>query len=258
MLDVHPPHEAAHSWKDFFVHIATIVVGLLIAIGLEQTVEAIHHHDQRKEFQRRMDATVGANRKLDARDIHQLVTMRAYLLELRSAIIARRSGKPITSEPAPADRRLATEIRLASLAPYEAAQANGTVALLPGDQISLYNRVALQRGILHDTLMLWYRDILAFESFNERFLDSRGAAEIGFTITNPDLSRFSPSELTEDLTLVSMLIKEDDVLINRLELFDRQFQLIQSGAKDDDNILVDDQGFNNDPQSGDNTPLVQP
>ena len=39
MLDVHPPHEAAHSWKDFLIHIATIVVGVLIAIGLEQTVE---------------------------------------------------------------------------------------------------------------------------------------------------------------------------------------------------------------------------
>jgi hypothetical protein len=37
MLGVHPPHAAAHSWKDFFVHIATISVGLLIAIGLEQT-----------------------------------------------------------------------------------------------------------------------------------------------------------------------------------------------------------------------------
>jgi len=35
MLDVHPPHEAAHTWKDFFIHIATIVVGLLIAIGGE-------------------------------------------------------------------------------------------------------------------------------------------------------------------------------------------------------------------------------
>jgi hypothetical protein len=32
MLDIHPPHEAAHSWRDFFIHIATICVGLLIAI----------------------------------------------------------------------------------------------------------------------------------------------------------------------------------------------------------------------------------
>ncbi|MGH8335618.1 MAG: hypothetical protein ACRETL_02060 [Gammaproteobacteria bacterium] len=42
MLDVHPPHEAARTWTDFFIHIATIVVGLLIAIGLEQAVERIH------------------------------------------------------------------------------------------------------------------------------------------------------------------------------------------------------------------------
>ena len=32
---------AAHGWRDFFVHIATIVIGLLIALGLEQSAEAI-------------------------------------------------------------------------------------------------------------------------------------------------------------------------------------------------------------------------
>jgi hypothetical protein len=39
MLDVQPPHHAATSLRDFFVHIATIVIGLLIAIGLKQGVE---------------------------------------------------------------------------------------------------------------------------------------------------------------------------------------------------------------------------
>jgi hypothetical protein len=32
MLDVHPPDEAVHTWKAFLIHIATIVVGLLIAV----------------------------------------------------------------------------------------------------------------------------------------------------------------------------------------------------------------------------------
>ena len=45
MLDVHVPHPT-HTWKDFFIHIATIVVGLLIAIALEQTVEYLHHRQQ--------------------------------------------------------------------------------------------------------------------------------------------------------------------------------------------------------------------
>ncbi len=39
MLDVHPPEHTPHTWRDFFLHIATIVIGLLIAIGLEQSVE---------------------------------------------------------------------------------------------------------------------------------------------------------------------------------------------------------------------------
>src|SRR6202034_2622615 len=46
MLDVHAPHEALHTWKGFFIHIATIVVGLFIAVALEQLVEAINRHHE--------------------------------------------------------------------------------------------------------------------------------------------------------------------------------------------------------------------
>ncbi|MGA7156074.1 MAG: hypothetical protein WBY53_04470 [Acidobacteriaceae bacterium] len=46
MLDIHAPHETTHTWKDFFIHVATICVGLLIAIALEQSVEYIHHRHQ--------------------------------------------------------------------------------------------------------------------------------------------------------------------------------------------------------------------
>ena len=51
MLDVHPAHHAASTWRDFFIHIATIVLGLLIAVGLEQTVEYIHHRHQLQQLE---------------------------------------------------------------------------------------------------------------------------------------------------------------------------------------------------------------
>jgi hypothetical protein len=46
MLDVHAPHAPVHSWREFFIHIATIVIGLCIAVGIEQIVEWIHHRHQ--------------------------------------------------------------------------------------------------------------------------------------------------------------------------------------------------------------------
>ena len=44
MLDVHPPHEPVHGWRDFLLHILTITIGLLIALLLEAMVEHWHHH----------------------------------------------------------------------------------------------------------------------------------------------------------------------------------------------------------------------
>ena len=41
--DIHPPQQAAHSWRDIFIHLATITVGLFIALSLEGCVEWQHH-----------------------------------------------------------------------------------------------------------------------------------------------------------------------------------------------------------------------
>lgn len=69
MLDIHPPHEAAHTWKDFFIHIATIVIGLLIAIGLEQTVEYFHHRHQVHRMEDAVRSEQSENRSNIVRDL---------------------------------------------------------------------------------------------------------------------------------------------------------------------------------------------
>jgi hypothetical protein len=66
MLDVHPPHGPTQTWKDFFLHIATITVGLLIAVGLEQTVEFFHHRHQMAEAREALRTEYEKNRKLFA------------------------------------------------------------------------------------------------------------------------------------------------------------------------------------------------
>jgi hypothetical protein len=49
MLDVHAPHESVHTWKSFFIHIAIITIGLLIAICLEKAVEFFNHRHGARE-----------------------------------------------------------------------------------------------------------------------------------------------------------------------------------------------------------------
>jgi hypothetical protein len=49
VLDVHPPEQEIHTMKDFFLHLLTITVGLLIALGLENAAEAFHHRHQREQ-----------------------------------------------------------------------------------------------------------------------------------------------------------------------------------------------------------------
>jgi hypothetical protein len=90
MLDVHPPHHPTHGWRDFFIHIATIVVGLLIAIGLEQTVEAIHHRREAAELREALHGETAEILK-DSRDTdvalssyHQWLTHR--IEQVRAAV----------------------------------------------------------------------------------------------------------------------------------------------------------------------------
>jgi hypothetical protein len=51
MIDIHDAHHAASTWKEFFIHIATIVLGLVIAVGLENTVEYFHRQSERRQLE---------------------------------------------------------------------------------------------------------------------------------------------------------------------------------------------------------------
>jgi hypothetical protein len=80
MLDVHAPHEGVRTWKDFFIHIATIVIGLLIAIGLEQTVEVFHHRHQVAEARAALRLELDQNRHAYADRISEFRRQTAALL----------------------------------------------------------------------------------------------------------------------------------------------------------------------------------
>ena len=50
-MEVHPPEHPIFTWKQFFIHMATVCLGLLIALGLEQSVDALHRQHQRHQLE---------------------------------------------------------------------------------------------------------------------------------------------------------------------------------------------------------------
>ena len=133
MLDVHAPHQPTHTWKDFFIHIATIVVGLLIAIGLEQTVEYFHELHQLHELRR----GALADARLYLHDVDQLRAVNAQQIgdlttrieQVRQALAQHKTPPAPVYKPVPGTNT----VRLGNL---DAAKASGLVHLLSEDEIS--------------------------------------------------------------------------------------------------------------------------
>lgn len=85
-MDVHPPENPIRTWKDFFLHLLTITIGLFIALTLESAIESMHHRhlvrDARENLQREIDGNhkrfaanardIQLNRTQLARDLDQL------------------------------------------------------------------------------------------------------------------------------------------------------------------------------------------
>ena len=79
-MDVHPPQHPLHTWRDFFIRIATIVVGLLIAIGLEQTVELFHRHEQVHQAEHRLAVESESKGKTLEKDETAVAVIRHHVL----------------------------------------------------------------------------------------------------------------------------------------------------------------------------------
>ena len=143
MLDVHPPHEAAHTWKDFFIHIATIVIGLLIAIGLEQTVEMVHRASERRELLRAIHAECEENVKTLASDIASMQPQIEWATRVVKALLAAPVTHGTIKVTFPAYPSVSA-VNAPSRAVWAVAHSSGKAALLPENVAETFDRLDRQ------------------------------------------------------------------------------------------------------------------
>jgi len=131
MLDVHARHEAIHTWKDFLIHIATIAIGLLIAIGLEQTVEWMHHRHQLREAREAISIELEQNRRILQMNLEQVGKVRSELDRNMAMLREHRlSHSPVTLNLDYAWRFFRTPD-----AAWQSVKQNGSLGLMPYEEL---------------------------------------------------------------------------------------------------------------------------
>ena len=154
MLDVHAPHGTLHTWKDFFIHLSTIAIGLLIAIGLEQAVVFLHHRQQRKELAEDLLQEAITNKSLIAHDM----SVEAAIPWLDAAISLVRPAPShsgvvsFTLPPVPCNAGMVGTPSARYFAPsdavWTAAKDSGLLAVLPPDRSRVYARLEHNNDLL--------------------------------------------------------------------------------------------------------------
>jgi hypothetical protein len=96
MLDVHAPEHGISGVRDFAIHLLTITVGLLIALGLESAAEAMHHRHERREAEAmiRQEITTNGHKIEDSRV--QFEEERDGMNRVVDSLEAVSEGKPLT------------------------------------------------------------------------------------------------------------------------------------------------------------------
>lgn len=130
MLDVHPPHESIHTWRSFFIHIATIVVGLLIAVGLEQGVERVHEQYEINKVREELARELDGNRAILAEDERQWFLTLARLKNDLLVLEYIRQHPGIAQTALPGDLVWEQSPFLWNHAIWDAAVTQGTVRLM--------------------------------------------------------------------------------------------------------------------------------
>jgi hypothetical protein len=205
-MEVHPPEHPIFTWKQFFIHMATVCLGLLIAIGLEQSVESIHRAHERRDLR---EALYVESEQIvtDSLSTRQLLDDLRLRINIRIAqLSALRDNRP--APPAPKFEHSRGGDRPNDPI-WQAAKTSNSAALLSRDELTVYGEVSAICGTTSS-------------DFDAAAVATRGA--------NAYASRFGGNAFTADLAHASK--PEMQEMIERLANLDEALHVTASYSSD--------------------------
>ena len=221
MLDVHAPHETTHTWKDFFIHIATIVLGLLIALSLEQSIELVHHRAQRRELIQ--DLRGEAEKRISRKEASMkffAVNESWYRNCLRAARDAKPAGGYVTFV-LPDRPQLKIPPQRPEDAVWASAKASGKVAVLSTEETEAWGRVDF----------LGSRSEAASEAYQAASTAARATADhIGSSLAPGASMHVTPEERDEFTRALGTLIETEQAFRRSATYWESASDAVLHGA----------------------------
>jgi hypothetical protein len=207
MLDVHPPHHPTHTWRDFFIHIATICVGLLIAVGLEQTVEALHRNHEAAELRETLKAESAQilrdSQRTEIAQVYQLQWLDERLKQVKAAV-----WKGHKLEPATPEKR--TYFASPDIPLWRAAKQSAQTTLLTKGEVNGYSEVEYVQTRVQELDMERSKAESDLRRFNGGFL--------ALSNGQPDFGQASPQQMQTYLALLTAELDSVHAYLNWIRL----------------------------------------
>jgi hypothetical protein len=157
MLDVHPPHHRFEGLKDFFIHLLTISVGLLIAVGIEGCVQRHRDHNLARDARETLRKEIEGNSKTIA---ESLTTIGKEQTNVINSITLLRRIRQDSKDKSAQKGGIGTPFSSTLLddTAWKTAQSTGALTFMPYEEANRYSGIyeaqyqfqASQEKILED------------------------------------------------------------------------------------------------------------
>jgi hypothetical protein len=203
-MEVHPPEHGIHSFRDFLVHMGTITLGLLIAIGLEATAQAIHHHHQVTEAREQIHHELEANRHTIAKD--RDVLQKAYV-QMRSNLTELQRDGPLDSDKL----HFGWYWEGGESSAWQTVRDTGVVAFMPYEEVHGYANAYMQQATVDEAAKDYIKQSTKAIQPLLRHGDLKHASLAGITFTPEERKQLVQSCL-DDLSQISLMLDLSDSL----------------------------------------------
>lgn len=198
-----------HGFGDFLLHLLTITIGLLIALGLEGTMEWRHHRTLVHEAEAGISGEIAQNSKTLA-SLRQQIKDQQKQLDDDLATVAQMRAHPAAPHP---QITLAFSLHYFDDVAWKTAQSTGAFAYMPYDDANTYSKIYDVQDEAVDVEKQAVDDVMSSASFIS---------------TQPDNWKPTPAQFDEITERIGLLRMRLLLLNSFVDTLDKTYQKYES------------------------------